>query len=313
MTSADNSEVELLLDPAFRPLVGLLDDVTFDETFLAQARAAIPGLDSTDLVERTERLIAPEPGISVRVHRARGASGEHPCILSIHGGGYILGSPTMDDEVFESWCPGLGLVGVSVDYRLAPEASYPTPLEDCYLALSWVFEHAEELEIDRDLVGVYGVSAGGGLAAALSLLVRDRGEWRLSFQILESPMLDDRQQTPSSQLAGLPVWSRDTNAFGWRSYLGSLYGAPDLPIYAAPARATDLTGLPPTFISATGVDGFRDEDTDFALRLQSAGVETELHVVPGAPHGYQMIADSYATQKLRRSRDEWLRWILERG
>jgi len=312
MTAPESAEVERLLDPSFLPLVGLLDAVTFDEEFLAQVRTAVPGLGSTELVARSDRLIAPETGVSVRVHRAKGTSGTRPCVLSIHGGGYILGSPVMDDRVFESWCPTLGLVGVSVDYRLAPEAQYPTPLEDCYLALSWVFEHAEELEIDRDLVGIYGVSAGGGLAAALSLLVRDRGEWRLSFQILESPMLDDRQQTPSSQLEGLPVWSRDTNEFGWRSYLGALYASPDLPTYAAPARATDLSGLPSTFISATGVDGFRDEDTDFALRLQRAGVETELHVVPGAPHGYQMIEDSYATQKLQRSRDEWLRWILDR-
>jgi acetyl esterase/lipase len=312
MTSPHDSEVERLLDPSFIPLLGLLD-VTFDEEFLAQARRAIPSLDSTDLVERTDRLIAPDVGVSVRVHRAKGTLGKLPCVFSIHGGGYILGSPTMDDEVFESWCPALGLIGVSVDYRLAPEAPYPAPLEDCYLALSWVFNHAEELGVDSDLVGIYGVSAGGGLAAALVLLVRDRGEWQINFQILESPMLDDRQQTLSSQLEGLPVWSRDANEFGWRSYLGPLYGSSELPIYAAPARATDLSGLPPTFISTTGVDGFRDEDTEFALRLQQAGVETEIHVVPGAPHGYRLIEDSYATQKLRRSRDEWLRWILDRS
>jgi acetyl esterase/lipase len=313
MISPESTDVERLLDPSFLPLVGLLDDVTFDEEFLAQIRVAVPSLGSTEIVERADRLIAREDGVSVRVHRARGTSGKRPCVLSIHGGGYIMGSPAMDDPLFESWCPTLGLVGVSVDYRLAPEAPYPAALEDCYLALSWVFEHAEELGIDADLIGTWGGSAGGGLAAALALLVRDRGEWRISFQMLESPMLDDRQQTPSSQIEGLPVWSRDTNEFGWRSYLGQLYGNSDLPIYAAPARATDLTGLPPTFISATGVDGFRDEDTDFALRLQLAGVETEFHVVPGAPHGYQMIEDSYATQKLQRSRDEWLRWILERN
>lgn len=224
-----------------------------------------------------------------------------------------MGSATMDDYLFESWCPSLGLVGVSVDYRLAPEAPYPAPLEDCYRALAWVFNHADELGIDPDLVGVYGGSAGGGLAAGLSLLVRDRGEWQISFQALESPMLDDRQQTPSSQFDGLPVWSKDINEFGWRSYLGPLYASAELPIYAAPARATDLNGLPPTFISATGVDGFRDEDTDFAFRLQQAGVETEFHVVPGAPHGYGMVENSYATQKLRRSRDEWLGWILNRS
>ena len=313
MTSPNSAEVERLLDPSFLSLVGLLDGVTVDEDFLAQTRRAIHSLDSTDLVERTDRLIATDIGVSVRVHRARGTSGKRPCVLSMHGGGYILGSPTMDDAVFESWCPTFGIVGVSVAYRLAPEVPYPAPLEDCYLALSWVFDHVEDLGIDPDLVGIYGVSAGGGLAAALALLVRDRGEFQISFQILESPMLDDRQQTPSSQLNGLPVWSRETNEFGWRSYLGSLYGSATLSIYAAPARATDLTRLPPTFISTTGVDGFRDEDTDFGLRLQQSGVETEIHVAPGAPHGYQLIEDSYATQKLKRSRDEWLRWILDRS
>ncbi len=314
-TEVARSEAERRLDPAFLPLVGLLEDVTFDDAFLAQIRQPSPGLGSTEAVERSERVIDPETGVSVWVHRPRqfGGTAPRPCVVSIHGGGYILGSPAMDDGLFESWCPAFGVVGVSVDYRLAPETPYPGPLEDCYAALSWTFAHADELGIDTGHVGLHGVSAGGGLAAALALLARDRGEWNLGFQILESPMLDDRQQTPSSQLAGLPVWSRQSNQFGWRSYLGPLYGSPDVPVYAVAARATDLTGLPPTYLSVTGVDGFRDEDTEFALRLQEAGVETEFHLVPGAPHGYQMMEDSYAARTLRRSRDEWLGWVLTRS
>ena len=133
---------------------------------------------------------------------------------------------------------------MSVEYRLAPETPYPGPLDDCYAGLAWTYEHADELGIDADRIGIAGVSAGGGLAAALALLARDRGEVPLAFQLLECPMIDDRQTTSSSQLDGLPVWSRDSNEFGWRSYLGDLYGTDDVPAYAAPARATDLVGLP---------------------------------------------------------------------
>jgi acetyl esterase/lipase len=218
----------------------------------------------------------------------------------------------MYDQLFESWCPSLGLVGVSVDYRLAPETPYPGPLDDCYDALQWTVDHAAELGIDPNRLGLFGVSAGGGLAASLALLVRDRGELPLGFQMLESPMLDDRQQTRSSNLEGLPIWSKEANEFGWRSYLGPLYGSPEVPIYASPARAEDLAGLPPTYISTTAVDGFRDEDIDYACRLQNAGVETELHVYPGAPHGYQLFNDSYAARKARRDGDEWLSRTLNR-
>ena len=142
-----------------------------------------------------------------------------------------------------------------------------------------------ELGIDPDRIGIGGTSAGGGLAAALALLARDRGEVPVAFQLLECPMLDDRQETSSSQLEGLPVWSRESNEFGWRSYLGELYGSDDVPALAAPARARDLRGLPPALVIVGGADGFRDEDVLYALRLNQAGVPTELHVLPGAPHG----------------------------
>ena len=131
-------------------------------------------------------------------------------------------------------------------------------------------------------------AAGGGLAAALALLARDRGEVPVQFQLLDCPMLDDRQHTWSSRLDGLEVWNKSANELGWRSYLGELYGRADVPYYAAPARATDLSGLPPVFVSVGGVDGFLAEDVDYAVRLMQAGVPTELHVYPGAPHGYAL-------------------------
>jgi acetyl esterase/lipase len=216
----------------------------------------------------------------------------------------------MDDTQFEEWCPELGLLGISVEYRLAPEAPYPAPLDDCYRAFAWVHEHAHELGIDAGRVGVRGPSAGGGLAAGLALLVRDRGEQPLAFQLLESPMLDDRQKTESSNLEGLLVWSKEANTFGWRSYLSDLYGSDDVPVYAAPARADTLSELPPTLLSTSGADGFRDEDILYALQLMRAGVPTELHVYPGAPHGYQMIVDSAAATQARRDIVDWLDRIL---
>ena len=159
-----------------------------------------------------------------------------------------------------------------------------------------------------------GVSAGGGLAAALCLLARDRGEVPVAFQLLDQPMLDDRQVTPSSREDGLAVWSRDSNTFGWKSYLGDLYGADDVPPTAAPARATDLSGLPPAFVSVGAADGFRDEDIDYALRLNQAGVPTELHVYPGGCHGFNVMApDAAVTKQCLRNMEDWLRRFTPRA
>jgi acetyl esterase/lipase len=194
---------------------------------------------------------------------------------------------------------------VSVEYRLAPETPYPGPLEDCYAGLRWTFEHAEELGIQPERIGVTGSSAGGGLAAALALLARDRGELAPAFVLLECPMIDDRQITSSSRRHGLPVWSREANEFGWRAYLGERYGG-DVPAYAAPARATDLTGLPPTMVIVGTADGFLDESIDYALRLNHAGVPTDLHVLAGAPHGIRSFARSEITRRWLASISEWL-------
>src|SRR6202042_1141629 len=177
-----------------------------------------------------------------------GAGDGLPGGYSMHGGGNVSGSFANDDARIDEWSRSCRCVGVSVEYRLAPETPFPGPLDDCYLGLKWVFDHHDELGVDPGRVGVSGTSAGAGLAAGLALLARDRGEVPLRFQLLDCPMLDDRQTTPSSQLDGLHVWNRHSNTFGWRSYLGDLYGTPDIPPYAAAARATDLTGLPPTYI-----------------------------------------------------------------
>ena len=160
--------------------------------------------------------------------------------------------------------------------------------------------------IDRDRVGVAGVSAGGGLAAALALRARDHGAPPLAFQLLECPMLDDRQRTQSSRLDDLPIWDRHANTFGWQSYLGSLHGTDDIPATAAPARASDLSGLPPAFVAVGSIDGFHDENLEYATRLNRAGVPTEVHVYPGAPHGFQLFEGSAVAVQAARDADEWL-------
>jgi acetyl esterase/lipase len=243
--------------------------------------------------------------VIVRVHRPKGVDATLPCIYSVHGGGYVLGSYEMDDVRFDDYVPRFPCVGVSVEYRLAPETPYPGPLDDCYAGLVWTFDHADEFGIDRTRIGVFGASAGGGLSAAVALLARDRGEVSLAFQLLECPMLDDRQITPSSRHDGLPMWSRESNAFGWRSYLGDRYGG-DVPAYAAPSRATELAGLPPALVIVGGADGFRDEDIDYALRLNQAGVPAELHVLPGGPHGVQFFAGLDIARRWNAIVDDWL-------
>ena len=176
---------------------------------------------------------------------ADGCDGVLPCVYSIHGGGYVIGTNTDGRSASSRRCARtLGFVGVSVEYRLAPETPYPGPLEDCYRGLRWTYEHAGELGIDPNCIGVMGVSAGGGLAAALAPARRDRGEVPIAFQLLDQPMLDDRQVTPSSRQDGLAVWSRESNTFGWRSYLGDLYGADDVPADRGTGARTDLAGLP---------------------------------------------------------------------
>ncbi|HVJ96585.1 MAG TPA: alpha/beta hydrolase [Acidimicrobiia bacterium] len=308
MRTADPGERLIVqqLDPQLAAIAAL---IPFDE-LNAEVLASLRTMGAIDMprtgaIESRDHLVSDE--VAVRVHRPPEVKGALPCIYSMHGGGYVLGSCAMDDGLFDALCPALGCVGVSVEYRLAPDTPYPGPLEDCYAGLAWTYEHATELGIDSSRIGVAGVSAGGGLAAALCLLARDRAEYPIAFQLLDSPMLDDRQQTASSRQDGLAVWSRGSNTFGWKSYLGELYGRDDVPYTAAPARATNLGGLPAAFISVGAVDGFRDEDADYALRLNDAGVPAELHVYPGACHGFTSMApDAPVTQQCKRDQIAWL-------
>lgn len=303
-------ELNQPLDPEIAAVLAAVPLSSLDETSLPASRSRPrPAPIVSGKVTITDRTVPADPPVPVRVHRRADATDRGlACVVSLHGGGLVMGSYTDDDALFDSWCRELDLVGVAVEYRLAPETRYPGPLEDAYAALRWTYEHSEELGVDPQRIGVRGVSAGGGLAAALCLLARDRGEVPVAFQLLDCPMLDDRQFTPSSRQDGLPVWSRESNAFGWRSYLGELYGG-DVPYTASAARAVDLSGLPPAFVSVGSVDGFRDEDIDYALRLNQSGVPCELHVYPGAPHGYTLAPDAAVT---RRSRTDQLDWLARR-
>jgi acetyl esterase/lipase len=268
-------------------------------------------LPRSEAVERVDHVVSADPRVVVRVHRPKGVDGLLPCAYSMHGGGYVVGNYEMDDLRFDALCPSVPCVGVAVDYRRAPETPYPGPLDDCYAGLRWTFEHADELGIDVEQIGVVGTSAGGGLAAALALLARDRAELSVAFQLLECPMLDDRQTTSSSRRDGLPIWSREENQFGWRSYLGDRYGQ-DVEPYAAAARATDLSGLPPSFMIVGTADGFRDEDIDYALRLNQSGVPTDLHVLSGVPHGIQSFARSDARRRWGELVEGWLTRLVGR-
>jgi acetyl esterase/lipase len=296
----------LFLDPEIAVGLQGLPDFVFTPESLSTIRDLVPGAaDASPDIERSDRPIG-EDGVAVTVHRALGCDRPAPGVYWIHGGGLIMGNRHMDNVQLERWCRSLGCVCVSVEYRLAPEYPFPTPLEDCYSGLAWLANHADELGIDPARVGIGGRSAGGGLAAAVAMLARDRGGPDLRFQILDCPMLDDRVRWPSRHTPGLPIWNRDSNELGWRSYLGDLWGAEEVSSLAAPARAVDLTGLPPAFVAVGTADGFRDEAIDYAARLNQAGVTTELHVYPGVPHGVLLFANAAVTQRTIRDLDDFV-------
>lgn len=231
------------------------------------------------------------PEVRVLVYRPAGPPSSVPGLLWIHGGGYVLGSADGDDLLVRDFVSKVGCMAVSVDYRLAPETPFPGPVEDCYAALTWMHAQAGELGLNPARIAIGGASAGGGLAAALGLLARDRGEVTLAFQLLIYPMLDDRTVThpdPHPHV-GEFVWTRESNHFGWQSLLGHEPGMATVSPYAVAARAESLAGLPPTFINVGTLDLFLEEDLEYARRLLRAGVPTELHVYPGAYHGFNMV------------------------
>ncbi|MEF2978916.1 alpha/beta hydrolase [Subtercola sp. YIM 133946] len=227
------------------------------------------------------------------------ATGPRPCVYLIHGGGMIAGTRMLRLDALAEWVLEFGVTVVSVDYRLAPEHPFPAGIDDCYAGLTWIHDNAAAFSIDTDFVIVNGASAGGGLAFAVALMARDLGAPAISHLIVQCPMLDDRNESPSSwELDGDGPWDRRSNLTAWHALLGDAAGGPDTSPYAAPARAHDLGGLPPTYLDVGQVETFRDETLQFATRLSQAGVVLEFHLWPGAWHGFDYSAPHAAVSQL---------------
>jgi acetyl esterase/lipase len=283
------------MDPeleAFVPLIpkaDLADPATARRRF-AELVAAGPAPDTAGL-EIEDRTVPADPDVPVRVYRPHQAQG---AVVWMHGGGWVLGDLDTEHAWAARLAAGSGAVVVSVGYRLAPEDPFPAALDDAYAALVWTAEHAGELGIDPGRIAVGGHSAGGGLAAGVALRARDEQGPPIRFQLLNQPGLDDRQETWSARnFTGTPWWNRDTVAAALRHYLGSAPASP----YAAPARATDLSGLPPAYIASAELCPNRDEDIEYALRLLQAGVSVELHQWPGTFHGSHAILSAEVSQR----------------
>jgi acetyl esterase/lipase len=303
------------LDPELRPFIDayLSFGLSYDADGLRASREGMNAmLQATPLVRPASVLVADvtipgpagDPDLTLRIYRPASAA-PVPALYWMHGGGMMLGSFAMDDALLVSAVERLGLAAVSVEYRLAPEHPDPAPVEDCYAGLAWTAAHASEYGIDPDRIAVGGASAGGGLAAGTALLARDRRGPHVAFQLLLEPMLDDRALTFSSTAyeSGI-VWNRNANRQGWTALLGDRIGTGAVSCYAAPARADDLTGLPPAFVDVGEIETFRDESIDYAQRLLAAGVSTELHVYRGAFHGFDLMAPDSTAGRLAWT----LRW-----
>ncbi len=240
-----------------------------------------------------------DPDVMVRQYRPEGLPANGPALYWIHGGGMVLGSVDMNDYDCAVRASKLSCLVASVEYRLAPEHPFPAPMNDCYAGLSWLAINAVELGVDRERIAIGGASAGGGLAAGLALMARDRGGPAISFQLLVYPMLDHRNQTPSSHVITDPrVWNREANLAGWAAYLN---GSDPVSPYASPSLAEDLSGLPPAYINVGEFDMFLDEDVAYSLALTRAGVAAELHVYPGAFHGSNGMVSRSALSKRWRA------------
>ena len=289
-------EAKVPLDQLLAAMPGGFNSIPDIVQRRATLTAIFDGLEVPDnpLVSKADRTVPGpdgEPDVSVRVYRPVAATGTLPGIYYIHGGGMILGDVAGEDVSASKLCEAVGAVVVSVEYRLAPEHPHPAPMEDCYAGLVWMAGEAAELGIDADRLAIYGGSAGGGLTLSTALLARDRGGPALCFMMPIYPMIDDRNETPSShEITDVGIWDRADNIEAWKWYLG------DRPAdqYAAPARADDLSNLPPAFIDVGTVDLFRDEDIAFAQRLMQAGVPTELHINPGSYHAAEIFAPETA-------------------
>lgn len=286
----------------------------------------LPLMRANDYGEPLESIIAGRP-LHVEDHTIRSSDGaeivvgimrrtdhtrrDGAAVFGIHGGGMITGDRWQSADQLANWVEEYDVVAATVSYRLAPEFPDPIPLEDCYAALTWFASQSDELGFDPARVVISGGSAGGGLAAGTALLARDRSGPQIAAQLLMCPMLDDRDRTLSTQqYDGIGIWDRSANRFGWASLLGDRAGTDDVSIYAAPARATDLSGLPPAYLDVGSAEVFRDEVIAYASQIWAAGGQAELHVWSGGFHGSDMVATAALTITSAQTRADWIRRYL---
>jgi acetyl esterase/lipase len=302
------------LDPEIAgPLEGfmkVMGDIKFNLEDLPAMRAngaqmmavmigQLPAIEGVTTEDRIVPGSEGAPDVAIRVYKPTDRPADLPALLWIHGGGYILGSVEQDDMRAKTMTLEGKCVTVSVEYRLAPENPFPAPLEDCYAALKWTASHAGEFSIDKNRIAIGGASAGGGLAAGLALLARDRAEVDVMFQFLIYPMIDDCNIVPANDtLPDTLMWTRESNLMGWRAYLGCEPGGKDISPYASVMRATDLAGLPPAYIAVGELDLFAEENMTYARRLIESCVPTELHVYPGGCHAFDgMAPEAYVSRQ----------------
>jgi acetyl esterase/lipase len=309
-------ELETVLE--FMPVIDLDDPVVARREFeklIVAMRTPMPEEELLDIEDRMIPGWEGDPEVSVRVYRPKAIATDPgttvPGILQIHGGGFIVGSVESEHAGAVLTAANLGAVLVSVEYRLAPEHPYPAGLHDCYAALSFLHAEAGALGVDPERIALTGASAGGGLAAGTALLARDRGEPPVCFQMLHIPELDDRLETPSMQkFVDSPLWNRPLAVKSWQFYLGELSGTGDVPIYASPARATDLAGLPPAYVSTAENDPLRDEGIAYASAMLQAGVSVELHQFPGTFHGSALVTGAAVSRRAAQEASVVLRRAL---
>jgi acetyl esterase/lipase len=305
------------LDPQLAAVVAQLpatdlSDIAAARAALAETVARFNTAGPNPAIDRSDHRAPGVPGhphVLLRVFRPAAADGVLPCLYWTQGGGFVLTKPDLDDQYCEALAEKHGCVVISVDWRRAPEHPFPAAAEDCYAGLAWAVRNAAQLRIDPTRVVIGGYSSGGGLTAALALLVRDRREFTVAHQLLIYPMLDDTNSTPSSfAVTDSQVWNRASNQIAWHCYLGDALETGNVSPYAAPARMEDLSGLPPATVLTGELDLFADEDIRYAQRLTHAGVTTELHVYPAAHHGFdRLLPSATVSQRFIADRDAALR------
>ncbi len=310
-----------LVDPELRdglaqwPLVPLTaESLTRRRADALELIAAVPKPNLPDIATGEIHVESAFGGKPIRVltYRPVTSNDPLPVILHIHGGGFVMGAPEMKDVENRLFASELRCAIYSLDHRLAPESPHPAPVEDIYSVFVWLHANAGQLGLDPTRIGIKGESGGGGFAAGAALYARDRQGPKFAFQHLIYPMIDDRTAVRKDlhPYVGEFVWTQVNNYFGWRSLLGSEPGSADVSPYAAAARAADVSGLPPTYISVGGLDLFLEENMTYADRLSRAGVPVELHLYPRAYHGFYRATNARVTKQAEHDTREALRRFL---